>query len=651
MAGLIAVAGMLASAPVGLAQASDAPGSGTESGGSAGTPGLGDLLKMMDRLLGERFGGSGAALPDAEADAGPDAEGGLSVAAATATTPRLRLSDDPDPEHVARSETGLLDVHVRDVEIVTLLEMLSYESQANIVASKSVSGQVSANLYAVTLEQALDAILTPNQFLYRPIDGTIFVGNADEIAKLRPPPQTRVFRLKYIRADEAAKAIKAVVSAGAVVVEGGKDDENQRGGRSGEDEMKGAGADYLIVTDQPDRLDAAAAILAEIDERPQQVLIEATVLRATLNESNQLGVDFSMLGGVDFQNVNSTSNAAQDLQTGQLPSGRFQDTSFNINTEFAGNVADGGFTFGIIANSIATFIRALEEITDVVVVANPKIATLNKQEAQVIVGRRDGYLTTTVTETAAIQTVEFLETGTQIKFRPMINRNGAVRLLVHPKDSNGGLTAANLPFEETTEAHADILVQDGHTVLIGGLFRERTVNTESQIPVLGNIPAAGLLFGFRNDQTVREEVIILLTVHIMKETEAEQEFYLGLAEDVERIRVGMRRGLMGTGRSVLGHAFYREALEKLEAGDEPRALLNVRMALACQPKQLQALKLHERLLNERLWSEEGTRMRTMIWELVDLEPDGTRSTRQIFGRPRVDASGFLLPEDDKGSNP
>jgi Amt family ammonium transporter len=74
-----------------------------------------------------------------------------------------------------------------------------------------------------------------------------------------------------------------------------------------------------------------------------------------------------------------------------LPENKFDQTTFNINTQFAHNVASGGFTFGLIDNNIATFVRALEEITDVVVVANPKVAALNKQEGEIIVGRRDGF--------------------------------------------------------------------------------------------------------------------------------------------------------------------------------------------------------------------------------------------------------------------
>lgn len=546
-----------------------------------------------------------------------------------------------EQEEVSRTETGLLDVHVRQTPIATVLEMLSYEARANIVTSTSVKGDISANLYAVTLEEALDAILTPNNFRFMIVGKTVFVGTAEEIASLRPPPITKVFSLQYVRPAEAAAAVKSVLSQDTEVVESGGGEANE------EEQLPSAASDYLVITDYPDRIAAAEEVLAQIDQRPRQVLIEATVLRATLNEDNQFGVDFTMLGGVDFQDVGSTSDASTNLTTGQTPANDLQSTTFNINTDFAGNITGGGFTFGLIKDSLAGFVRALEDVTDVVVVANPKIVALNKQEAHVIVGRRDGYITTTVTETAAVQQVEFLETGTQIKFTPLVNNNGSVRLVVHPKDSNGGLTAANLPFEETTEAQADLLVEDGHTVLIGGLFRERTVSSKSQLPVLGDIPGAGLLFGSKSDQTIREEVIILLTVHIIKDTAQEKQAFRELVEDVERMRVGNRRGLLATGRERLAQAHFHEALRMLEQGHRNRAVLNLRLTLHNQPKHIPAIKLLERLLGERQWDEEGTRMHSFIWRLLAASgQDETPADAGVFGRPR-----YSPPKSDHTVSP
>ncbi len=561
----------------------------------------------------------------------------------------FETAEQPEPldsASVSVTEAGLLEVHVRDAEITAVLEMLSYQAHSNIVATRSVKGTVSANLYGRTLIETLDAILTPNQYGYRQTNGTIFVGTPAEIAAQGPPPETRILKLRYITKGEALTAVGEVISEGGSVVAGGGS--GSSGGTSQEDatEAAEAGSDYLIVTDTPDRLEKVARILKHIDVRPRQVLIEATILRATLNEANDFGIDFTLLGGMDFQNVSSISPASTDIVTGLTPPTKFEQTTFNVNTDLLGNFADGGFTFGIVKNGVAGFIRALEEVTDVTVVANPKIIALNKQQGEVIVGRRDGYLTTTVTETAAVQTVEFLETGTQIKFRPFINDDGTVRLTVHPKDSNGGLTSANLPFEETTEAHADIIIDDGHTILIGGLFRERTVSSRGQVPVLGDIPVLGLLFQNRSDQTVREEVIILLTVHVLKNTDQERDSHAALLEDVERIRVGGRLGLLGTGRERLAQAFYQEAIRQVEDGRLDRALLNVRLALHNYPKHVTALKLKERLLGRRMWDSDGSRNRAFLLNLIQREKMSPAEADRsgLLGRPPLDWQTLLEEE-------
>lgn len=517
------------------------------------------------------------------------------------------------------NDVGLVDLHVRDTPIPTILEMLAYEYKVNIVATDSVVDNVSANLFSVTVDEALEAILRPRGYVFHRAGKVIYVGTPQDITTLLPPPRTRVFHLKYLNRTEAARDITPLLSSVGKIV-GGEVKAPGRGqggggGRMVTDVEASASTNYLIVTDYAENLGEIERLLKEIDVPPLQVLIEATILRATLNENNQFGIDFTLLGGVDFQNVGSLSNASNDLATGALPADKFQHTTFNVNTQIVGQLP-GGFSFGIIKDSVATFVRALEDVTDVTVVANPKLVALNRQSAEVIVGRRDGYLTTTVTETAAIQSVDFLETGTQIRFRPIINPDGTVRLEVHPKDSNGGLTADNLPFEETTEAHGQIVVRDGHTVLIGGLFRERTVGSASQVPVLGDIPIAGRLFKSTRDQTIREEVVILLTVHILKNNDRESRWAEGLVDDVERIRAGSRKGLFGFGRERLAQAFYQEALDQLDRGNTERALFNIRMALQNNPRHLAALKLEEQLLGRHLWDSDGTRSRTLVLDLL-----------------------------------
>jgi type IV pilus assembly protein PilQ len=511
--------------------------------------------------------------------------------------------------------------------------MLSLQSRRNIVASSSVKGAVTANLYNVTFEEALTAILDSNDCGWRENGQFIYVyTNAEltEMAMAAKPVTTRIFRLHYARAEDIQVLVQGALSEiGAIAVTPAA----ERGIAPNTEEAGGnalATGDCLVVTDVPERIAAIATLISDLDVRPQQVLIEATIMRADLNEDNDIGIDFALVGGVDFQNLSSESTAITNISIGDLPADDFQKSTFTTQTDFAGNVPDGGLTFGLIKDSIAVFLRALEQVTDVTVMANPKILTLNKHRGEMIVGRRDGYLTTTVTETAAVQNVEFLETGTRLIFRPYIGADGYIRMEVHPEDSTGGITAANLPFEQTTEVTTNILVKDGHTILIGGLFREVTSATRSQVPLLGNIPVAGTLVRNTSDTTTREEIIILLTVHIVKDDNAYAEAGAELAEDVERYRVGMRQGLQWFGRERLSQAHYHWALEHLDAGNTEKALWDLNLAINNNPKMLPAIKLKEKLEGKRQYSNEGSSVRDFLIKEIMREQG---AVTPLFGRP------------------
>ena len=518
----------------------------------------------LSRLLGATASKSGA-----KPTAGRPAE-------KTESTKDQEPADDPPEPEVQVSPRGTIELHVADADLSTVLTTLSRKSRKNIIAARDVSGKVTADLYDLTLEQTLDAILKANNCTWRERDGLVHVYTVEELARIQEnerPPECRVFRLKHINGEEASKLLQPLVSKdGKITVTSKAQSGVSEGGttQSGGDSL--ANEDFLLIIDTPERLAVIAKVLNEIDARPKQVLIEATILRAQLNQDNALGIDFNIVTGVDLQRLNSTSTGVTNLTTGDLPQNRFADTNMAIKEDFASAVPDGGLTFGIIKDHVGLFLRALETVTDTTVIANPKVLALNKQRGEVIVGRRDGYLTTTVTETTATQTVQFLETGTQLIFRPFIEDNGYVRMEIHPKDSSGGLTAANLPFEQTTEVTTNITVRDGHTILIGGLFREVSKAARGQIPYIGNIPIAGALFRNTADTTQREEVIILLTVHIIKDDDQLNDESRKALENVERYRAGLRAGLQPYGRERLAQAHYHWAMQHLAKGHTDRAL-------------------------------------------------------------------------------
>ena len=539
------------------------------------------------------------------------------------------------PQEVSVSDRGTVRLHVVGESLATVLHLLSLEGQRNIVASPNVKGTVTANLYDVTFSEALKAILTPNNADFR-VDGKfIYVYTREELmerdAALTGRPMPRVYHLNYLSAQDALTflgplmAEDETVTASAAPPTGLASDAESGGGQSY------AAMDFLVVTARENTHRTVGTLLKELDVRPRQALIEATILRAALNDDNALGIDFTLLGGVDLELLSATSTGLSSLSLGQLPQDRFEKFNSIVATDFAGNVPGGGLTIGIIKDHVGIFVRALEQITDTTVLANPKILALNRQKGQVIVGRRDGFLTTTLTETTAIQTVEFLETGTQLIFRPFIGDDGYIRVELHPEDSVGFVNAQGLPSEQTTEVTTNVLLRDGQTILIGGLFREVTTNVHSQVPGLGNLPLIGPLLRSVTESTSREEVIILLTIHIVKDYDEYADASQKQWADIERLRAGTRYGLSSFGRERIAQRHFREAIAYVGNGEDSMALWHVNMALHNHPRFLDAIRLKERLTQVRLWDSDGTGGRAFLHQLIAREKGYDLN---VFGRPK-----------------
>ena len=519
---------------------------------------------------------------------------------------------------VSVSDSGTVEIHVNDANLVEVLRMLSLQSQRNIIASNQVNGHVTANLYGVTVREALDAILHANGYAYREQGNFIYVYTTKELADIEKSEKqlsTEVYRLFYTPAANAIVMIKPVMSpdgqvssttpATVGIAEGGSD----AGGDTHATE------DMLVITDYPDNLEKIRKVVAEIDRRPQQILVEATILQAQLSEDNALGVDFQVLGGIDFSTITSSLGqiTGADLNSTSTAVGNKNVSSIGTGNSFSSGVPAGGLKLGIVTNNVAVFLSALESVTDTTILANPKVLALNKQRGEVIVGRQDGYITTTVTENAQTQTVQFLETGTRLVFRPFIGDDGYIRMEIHPEDSSGGVTNG-LPSKVTTEVTSNVMVKDNHTIVIGGLFRENSTTSRAQIPGLGNLPLAGVLFRQQRDTTTRQEVIILLTPHIIKDDDVYAHDSAEQMKVIEQMRVGVRKGMMPWGRERLAESAYQSAVAEMakENPDKCKALWNLNVATNLNPHYTEAIVMKEELTGKVVTTSDNSSIRQFV---------------------------------------
>jgi type II secretory pathway component GspD/PulD (secretin) len=259
----------------------------------------------------------------------------------------------------------------------------------------------------------------------------------------------------------------------------------------------------------------------------------------------------------------------------------------------------GGFAIGFAHDNIAAVVNAIESVSDVTILANPKILAVNKQLGQVYIGTKVGYesQTTVSMDTQLTSQVEFLDTGTKLSFRAYIGNDGYIRMDIHPKDSSGTLKENNIPDETSAELLTNIIVKDGETVVLGGLFRDTVTSNKTQIPLLGDLPIVGGVFRGVNNQVKREEVIILLTPHIIKdpnETNGNKR-----KEDIQRKRFGAKDELQQISRSRLAEEYYATALVYYEDGQLETAMEEVESAIELRPTYLEAIRLKERIIAER----------------------------------------------------
>lgn len=533
----------------------------------------------------------------------------------------------------------------KDMRIPEALRVLSERYQKNIVPSQNVDGMLSfTKLFDVTFDQAMDAILGPN-FKYEQDGQLIKVYTKEEYRKIKTDLDRRVYKvftLSYITADEAVKLLEPILSeskriqfstpAQEEISSGGQTGSGggQTGSGGGSLTSGGGGdsmalPDTIVVFDFPENIAKAEEFLKSVDQRPKQVLVEATILSALLTEGMELGVDWNFMAGFALDGTAATDTivAGDNIDRGAAGTSPIADVATAPGTpletaQFA-TPGGAGLRVGITAGNFRMFISALETVTDTTILANPKVLAVNKQEGSVLIGTNLGYRSSTTISTGGVATqgeVEFLQTGTQLVFRPYIGNDGYIRMDIYPKDSSAALNDDGVPTEQTTQLRTNILVKDGETIVIGGLFRDVVTTTRSQVPVLGDLPLVGALFRGTTDSTRREEVIILLTPHIIER--AGQTDGDARAADIDRKRYGAHDALQPIARAKVAEDRYMKAVQYYADGNSVEALSELNGALDLRPTYLEALRLKERIISEMSPDDTG-RMQRIMLGIIDKE--------------------------------
>jgi len=587
-------------------------------------------------------------------------------------------ADDADLKDFAGavdvSDYDLVDLHVNSEDLGNILQLLSIQSSRNIISSNSVSASVTADLYGVTFYEALDSILHVNGYGYIEKGNFIYVYTAEELAEfeaLSRKPVTKIITLDYLNATDAGEFAKMLLSENGSITTNAETEAFSitDGVPSGADNY--ANSATIVIHDYEENIDEIITLIGNLDTKPAQILVEATILQTTLNEANAFGMDFALIQNLDFTDFVGTGGPMSIVDGLINGAGKTVDgTDVNavgpgghgtgVSSTVGNTAGAAGLKAGFVNGDVGVFMRVLDEVTDVTVVSNPKLLTLNRQPARVLVGTRVGYLNSTTTDTSTTQSVEFLDVGTQLSVRPFVGKNGLIRLELRPQVSNftlrqvsdGAGNIVTIPDEDTTEMNTNVMVNDGQTVVLGGLFTETTSTTRRQVPVLGDIPLIGSAFKGYDDETRRSEIIFLITPSIINDTVLTETGDMG-NQYIEHARYGARKGLLPWSRERRVGQLLISARQLADDGMIEESLDKVDRALRLMPSSPDA-----RALRTELTSEYRTApSRSLINGMLHNELHGAAGTTEFdtansvdpFQAPAGTSSGFESVASDSSS--
>ncbi len=433
-----------------------------------------------------------------------------------------------------------LSLNFQNIEVRALLQVIADFTNFNVVTSDTVTGTVTLRLKDVPWDQALDIILQSKGLGVRKSGNVLWIAPKEELANREQveleskkkiaelePTRTQAFQLNYTKAETIAKSL----IGSALVAQAVDNATGQNSGRI----LSPRGSvlfeqrtNQLFVTDIPSKLEEVQSMIAKIDIPVRQVLIEARIVEATDNWGQSLGVKlgFANLSGVPTSGPGAQvggNYAAVGAQTGQGPPVAFSNTQFvNLpaNTGSLGAAA-ATFALSLFSASADKFLNlelsALENDGNGKIVSSPRVITADQVKALIEQGEELPYQAAT---SSGATSVQFRKAILKLEVTPQITPEGFVLLdLDVNKDSVGRPTLQGFAID-TKHVRTQVLVENGGTVVIGGIFTQNNLEEINKVPLLGDIPYLGWLFKNRLITTKKTELLVFITPKIVTDRSA-----------------------------------------------------------------------------------------------------------------------------------
>ncbi|MBL7170766.1 MAG: type IV pilus secretin PilQ [Candidatus Omnitrophica bacterium] len=476
------------------------------------------------------------------------------------------LEDKPGRE-------GTITVDFKDADIRNVLRVISYKGGVNIISAAEVKGRVSTRLVDVPWETALDVILKTYGFGYEKKENIIRVSTIEKLRlekeairqlseadKQQMAVINKVIELKYVDANDIKAAVEKQLSPqGSITV-------FQKTTRAGWQMMGlggGAGAiarageakkeeksKTLIISDIPPVIEKITKLIEELDVLPKQIMIEALIVEINADDEEKLGINWDIEATLTGSKIPSTFPFDKKQGTrGKFfpsidPSDRGEAQNFPAATDLnpttpeeffpylptgttlsgVAGTASTAFTFGSLS------FAAMQSVLDAIVtdvhynlLSNPKIMTIDNQEARILVGEKYPIIKVETTDAGTLlESVErYEDIGIQLLVVPQIWEGNRINMIIHPAVSSVGATVQGdtiTPNRITTrEADTQVVVKSGETLVIGGLVKDQKTDTINKVPILGDIPLLGLLFRHKKTEIDKIELLIFVTPRIVED--------------------------------------------------------------------------------------------------------------------------------------
>jgi type IV pilus assembly protein PilQ len=434
----------------------------------------------------------------------------------------------PQPQRLApqRDYHGdKLSLNFQNIEVRTALQVLAEFTGLNIIASDAVGGQLSLRLKDVPWDQAMDIILQARGLDLRRNGNIMWIAPREEmlarekqeleqkamIADLEPL-HAEVFQLNYQRAD-TFRRVFGIGDDGAALAQRRNALLSRRGSA-----VVDAHTNQLFVTDTMAVLANIRKLLERIDIAARQVLIEARIVEADDGFARNLGVKLGLSARTNGAAIGNSYAGVGELsgQTPPAPGTFLREPAVNLPAQAAGGSPPGSFAFTLFNAAAHRFLNvelsALESEGRGKIVSSPRVITADQQAALIEQGEEIPYQQSTSSGATAIA---FKKANLKLEVTPQITPDGNVILDVDVnKDSRGSATPGGLAIN-TKHVKTRVQVEDGGTVVIGGIYTQTEHNREAKVPLLGDIPLIGRLFKHSSRVQDKTELLIFLTPRIV----------------------------------------------------------------------------------------------------------------------------------------